>query len=79
MNGLFFFSLFCMDLKKMIRLLIFLSILYAVYGIEYAPIINIDSGQVRGYKSQLNDGDSIYIYQGIRYGKLFFFTKLSPF
>nr|XP_046908801.1 acetylcholinesterase-like [Dermatophagoides farinae] len=64
-----------MDLKKMIRLLIFLSILYAVYGIEYAPIINIDSGQVRGYKSQLNDGDSIYIYQGIRYGNAKRFEK----
>ena len=64
----------------MLRLLIIVvSLFHIVTGIEYAPVIQIDSGLVRGFRSQLNDNSVIDIYQGIRYGKFVFIENIFFF
>nr|XP_027201000.1 cholinesterase-like [Dermatophagoides pteronyssinus] len=59
----------------MLRFLIIVISFYTVSGVEYAPVIQIDSGLVRGFRSQLNDNSVVDIYQGIRYGEAKRFEK----
>ncbi|XP_075675802.1 cholinesterase-like [Dermatophagoides pteronyssinus] len=60
----------------MLRLLVFvISLLHIAYSIEYAPVIQIDSGSVRGFQSKLLDNSIVNIYQGIRYGQAKRFEK----
>ena len=60
----------------MLRFLIIVISFYTVSGVEYAPVIQIDSGLVRGFRSQLNDNSVVDIYQGIRYGKFVFVENI---
>ena len=50
-------------------IIIILCFQSAIFCIEYAPIIQTDRGNVRGFIAKLTDNSSIYVYQGIRYGK----------
>ena len=49
---------------------IFVALLFAELcrGEEFAPIVQINGGKVRGIVQQSEDGHNVYAYHGIRYG-----------
>ncbi|XP_027201001.1 cholinesterase-like [Dermatophagoides pteronyssinus] len=56
-------------------IIIILCFQSTIFCIEYAPIIQTDRGNVRGFITKLTDNSSIFVYQGIRYGQAKRFEK----
>lgn len=44
-------------------------------AIQYAPVVRVRSGRVRGVVETVDHGKSVYLYQGIPYGKLFLIIR----
>ena len=41
---------------------------------EYAPVVQIEQGKVRGLVVEVENGEKVNFYQGIRYGKNSFYN-----
>lgn len=44
-------------------------------AIQYAPVVRVRRGRVRGVVETVDHGKSVYLYQGIPYGKLSLIMK----
>ena len=57
-----------------IKVLVFLTLIFSVENIwcdekEYAPIVQLKNGKVRGTVQESDPGSKVLLYSGIRYGK----------